>query len=79
MVKSSEYQPSIVNTTFIAKIYHSMTPRFLLTLQMFNKKVHNCLVDSEASSNVIPYAIFQKLNMEPLRTKEKMFNSTIQE
>ena len=54
-----------------------MTP-FLLAYEISNKKVHNCLVDSRASSNVMPYAIFQKLNMEPQETKEKIvkFNHT---
>jgi uncharacterized Zn-finger protein len=29
-------------------------PPFLLTFEVFNRNLHNCLVDSGASSNVIP-------------------------
>jgi hypothetical protein len=43
----------------------SQTLHFLLTFEIFNRNVHNCLVDSEATSNVIPYSIFKKLNAEP--------------
>ena len=32
----------------------SHTPPFLLTYEIFNKNVHNCLVDSGASSNIYP-------------------------
>ena len=36
------------------------TPLFLLTLEILNHKVHNCLVDSESSVNVMPFAICKK-------------------
>lgn len=39
----------------IGRKSRSQTPPFLLTLNIFNRNVHNCLVDSRASSNVIPY------------------------
>ena len=29
-------------------------PPFLLTFEIFNRNVHNCMVDSGASSNVMP-------------------------
>jgi hypothetical protein len=35
-------------------------PPFLLTFEIFNRNVHNCMVDSEASSNVMPLSVFQK-------------------
>ena len=38
------------------------TPPFLLTLEILNHKVHNCLVDSGSSVNVMPLAICKKLN-----------------
>ena len=34
----------------------SQTLPFLLTFDIFNQNVHNCLVDSGDSSNVIPYS-----------------------
>jgi len=44
-----------------------MTPPFLPTLDIFNQNVHNFLVDSGASSNVMPYSIRKKLNDVPTR------------
>ena len=32
----------------------SHKPPFLLTYEIFNKNVHNCLIDSRASSNIMP-------------------------
>jgi ribonuclease HI len=39
-------------------------PPFLLTFEIFNKNVHNCMVDSGASSNVMPWSVCQKINVE---------------
>jgi hypothetical protein len=39
-------------------------PPFLLTFEIFNRNVHNCMVDSGASSNVMPWSVCQKLNVE---------------
>ena len=38
------------------------SPPFLVTLEILNHKVHNCLVDSGSSMNVMPLAVFKKLN-----------------
>jgi len=45
---------------------------FLLTFEIFKQNVHNCLVDSRASSNVIPYSVCKKLNVEPQMSKTKI-------
>ena len=37
------------------------TPPFLLTLEMLNYNVHNCLVDSGAVVNVMPLKICKKI------------------
>ena len=37
-------------------------PPFLLTLEMLNHNVHNCLVESRSSMNVMPLAVCKKLN-----------------
>ena len=37
------------------------TPPFLLTLEILNHKVHNCLVDSRSSVNVMPLVVCKKL------------------
>jgi ribonuclease HI len=39
-------------------------PPFLLTFEIFNRNVHNCMVDSGASSNVMPWSVCQKINVE---------------
>ena len=50
----------------------SQTPPFLLTFDIFNRNVHNCLVDSRASLNVIPYLVCKKLNAQPNICKTKI-------
>ena len=37
------------------------TPPFLLTLEILNHKVHNCLEDSGSSVNVMPLAVCKKI------------------
>jgi hypothetical protein len=39
-------------------------PPFLLTFEIFNRNMHNCMVDSGASSNVMPWSVCQKINAE---------------
>jgi ribonuclease HI len=39
-------------------------PPFLLTFEIFNRNVNNCMVDSRVSSNVIPWSVCQKINAE---------------
>ena len=38
------------------------TPPFLLTFEIFNHNVHNCLVDSGASFNVMPLSVCKNIN-----------------
>ena len=42
---------------------------FLVTLEILNHKVHNCLVDSGSSMNVMPLAVCKKLNGQLKPTK----------
>ena len=44
------------------------TPPFLLTLEILNHKVHNCLVDSGSSVNVMPLTVCKKINGQPKPT-----------
>ena len=50
----------------------SQTPPFLLTSEIFNQNVHNCIVDFGDSSNVMPYSVCKKLNVEPQMRKIKI-------
>lgn len=43
----------------------SHTPPFLLTYEIFNTNVHNCIVDSEAPSNIMPRSMCTKVNITP--------------
>ena len=58
--------------TLIGRKSRSQIPPFLLNFENFNQNVHNCLVDSRDSSNVMPYSVCQKLNSEPQMTKTKI-------
>jgi hypothetical protein len=46
-------------------------PPFLLTFEIFNRNVHNCMVDSGASLNLMPWSVCQKINakVEPSSLK----------
>ena len=44
------------------------TPPFLLTLEILNHNVHNCLVDSGLSVNVMPLAVCKNINGQPKPT-----------
>ena len=54
-----------INEASIGGKYKSRTKPFLLTFEIFNMNVHNCLVDSGASWNVIPFPVCKKINGKP--------------
>ena len=56
----------------IGRKYRSQTPPFLLTSEIINRNVHNCLVDLGASSNVMSSLVFKKLNAQPKMCKTKI-------
>ena len=56
----------------IGRKSRSQTSPFLLTFEIFNRNVHDCLVDFGASSNVMPYSVYKKLNAEPQMSKTKI-------
>ena len=62
----------IVDGILIRIKSRSQTLPFLLTFDIFNRNVHNCLIDSGASSNVMPYLVCKKLNAEPRMRKTKI-------
>ena len=41
---------------------NTLYPPFLLTFENFNYNVHNCLVDSGASVNIMPLSVAKKIN-----------------
>ena len=43
----------------------SHTPPLLLTFEIFNRNLHNYLVDSGASSNILRRTVCAKLNVQP--------------
>jgi len=52
----------------------SHTPPFLLTYEIFNKNMHNCLVDFGASTNILPRSICAKLNVQPQKSAVRIVN-----
>ena len=46
----------------LIKTKKTSAPPFLVTLEILNHKVHNCLVDSGSPMNVTPLAVCKKLN-----------------
>ena len=44
------------------KLSGKRSPPFLLTFEIFNRNVHNCMIDLGASSNVFPLSACKKLN-----------------
>ena len=61
-----------LNGALIGIKSRSQTPPFLLTFEIFNRNAHNYLVDSVASSNVMPYSVCKKLNAQPKICKTKI-------
>jgi hypothetical protein len=57
-----------VNTYSEGRKERPFVPPFLLTFEVFNRNLHNCLVDSGASSNVMPLAVCNKLGVVPLKS-----------
>ena len=48
--------------------YKYRTPAFLLTFEIFNFSVHNYLLDSRASMNVMPLSVCKQINGQPKPT-----------
>ena len=65
-------------SSLIGKNSKSTTPSFLLTFEIFNRNVHNCMVDSAASSNVMPLFVCKRLNGKyvPSNSQITQFNRT---
>ena len=54
-----------------------MTPPFLITFEIFNMNVYNFLVDSGASSTVMPYAVAKRLHSMPEKTGTRIMQLDI--
>ena len=54
-----------INEACIGGKSKSQTLPFLLSFEISNHNVHNCLVDSGASSNVVPLLVCRKINGQP--------------
>ena len=55
-----------VNEASIGGKSRSQTLPFLLSFEIFNHNVHNCLADSGASSNFMPISICRRINGQPI-------------
>ena len=68
LITNVDIQESVVDGISIGQRSRYVTPLFLLTFEIFNNNVHNCMVDSGASSNVMPFSVCQKLNVDPKKS-----------
>jgi len=60
--------PQDVSVAMIGRKQKSMTPPFLITFEILNMNVHNFLVDSNASSTGMPYAVAKRMHVIPKKT-----------
>ena len=68
LITNIDIQESVVDDAAIGQRSRSMTPPFLLIFEIFNNNIHNCMVDSGTSSNVMPFSVCQKLNVDPKKS-----------
>ena len=61
-----------INESSIGGKSKSRTKSFLLTFEIFNLNVHKCLVDSGASSNVMPLSVCKKINGKPIPSSSQI-------
>jgi hypothetical protein len=61
-----------LNACSLDKKERPFVPPFLLTFEVFNKNLHNFLVHSRASSNVMTLSICKKLNATPLKSYKRV-------
>ena len=62
--KTTPKRQSTINASLTGQRSKSTTPPFLITFEIFNRNVHNYMVDSRASSNVMPLKVCEKLNVK---------------
>eukprot|EP00253_Pinus_taeda_P026383 PITA_26383 len=56
------------DTILIGDRSNSHTPPFLLTYEIYNRNLYNYLIDSGASSNIMPTSVCSKLNIKPQKS-----------
>ena len=62
LISNDKVKWTVDKTSLIGKNSKSTTPHFLLTFEIYKINEHNYMVDSRASSNVIPLSICWRLN-----------------
>ena len=65
MLTSNQPREEKIGEASVGIKYKSKNPPFLLTFEFFNHNVHDCLVDSGASVNVMPLSVCKKINGQP--------------
>eukprot|EP00253_Pinus_taeda_P034992 PITA_34992 len=60
--------PQDLSAAMIGRKSKSITPPFLITFEILKMNVHNFLVDSGASSTVMPYVVAKRLHAIPEKT-----------
>jgi hypothetical protein len=69
----------IMNTPLNGERSKSLIPHFMLTFEIFNRNLYNCLMDYGASSNVMSYYVCKKLNATPTNCSTHIIQLNIYE
>jgi len=54
-----------MNTSLTGHRSRSTTPPFLISFEIFNRNVHNCMIESGISSNFMPLKVCENINVKP--------------
>lgn len=65
-------KPQDVIAAMIGRKSKSMNPPFLITFEIFNMNVYNCLVNYSASSTVMPHVVVKRLHAMPEKTRTQI-------
>lgn len=64
--------PSIVLNTLRMEEANFVCPPFLISFEIFNCNVHNCMVDSGTTANVMPLSIAKNINAQWSKTSAQI-------
>jgi hypothetical protein len=54
----------VLNASLSWKWSRSNTLCFLVTFYIFNRNLHNCMIDYDSSSNIMPFKVCEKLKVK---------------
>ena len=67
-------RPQIYMSTLVESKSDENPPPFYLSLNIHEKLLHNCLLDSKASHNLMPKGVMEELDLEITREYKDFFH-----